>query len=125
MVIETLRFDPPIHNTRRVAVANIELNGITIKKDDLILVVLAAANRDPDQFANSMTFDIKRENNNEHLTFGTGEHMCLAKYFSVQLATEALYYLFTHYKVSLLGNEAEYEPMINARLPKAIWISIL
>ena len=125
MVIETLRFDPPIHNTRRIAVANIELNGITIKKDDLILVVLAAANRDPDQFLNSMTFDIKRENNNEHLTFGTGGHMCLAKYFSVQLATEALHYLFTHYTVSFLGNETEYEPMINARLPKAIWISIL
>ncbi|MBP1224824.1 cytochrome P450 [Flavobacterium sp. 1355] len=125
MVIETLRFDPPIHNTRRVAVANIELNGITIKKDDLILVVLAAANRDPDHFGNSIIFDVKRENNNEHLTFGAGGHMCLAKYFSVQLATEALYYLFTHYKVSLLGNEAEYEPMINARLPKAIWISIL
>lgn len=125
MVIETLRFDPPIQNTRRITAANIELNGITIKKNDLVLVVLAAANRDPYQFTKPTTFDIKRDNNNEHLTFGTGGHMCLAKYFSIHLVTEALYYLFTHYKVSFLKNEIEYEPVINARLPKAIWISIL
>ena len=125
IVTETLRFDPPIHNTRRIAVENIELNRFTIKKDDLILVNLAAANRDTDQFKNAMTFDIERENNNEHLTFGIGGHMCLAKYYSVHLATEALYYLFTHYNVSFLGNKTEYEPMINARLPKAVWISIL
>lgn len=123
MVIETLRFDPPIHNTRRIAVSDISVNGNTIKKDDLILVVVAAANRDPKQFENAMNFDGERVNNN-HLTFGIGGHMCLAKYFSVHLATEALYFLINNYKISFLENEIEYEPMINARLPKAIWVSL-
>jgi cytochrome P450 len=126
MVIETLRFDPPIHNTRRIAVADIQLNGITIKKNDPILVVLAGANRDLKQFINPMLFDIERNNNAEHLTFGIGGHECLAKYFSINLAADALLYLLANYKnISILENKIEYEPMINARLPKAIWISLL
>ncbi len=125
LVVETLRFDPPIHNTRRIASEDISLDDITIRKNETILVVLASANCDGKQFENAMIFDLERKNNSEHLTFGTGGHMCLAKHFSIHLATEALYYLFNKFKnISILENEIEYEPLINARLPKAIWISI-
>lgn len=124
IVLETLRFDPPIHNTRRIATEDIPLNKITIKKNDPILIVLAAANRDPRQFENAMNFDIERNNNHTHLTFGTGGHMCVAKYFSVSITTEALYYLFHNFDVVLSGNEITYEPMINARLPEEIRISL-
>jgi cytochrome P450 len=126
LVIETLRFDPPIHNTRRVAIADITLNDTLIKKGDAILIVLAAANRDLQRFSNPMNFDIERANNNEHLTFGIGGHMCLAKHFSITLATEALCYLLDRYKtIKLLERNIQYEPMINARLPKTILISLL
>lgn len=124
-VVETLRFDPPIHNTRRVAVEDISLGEITIKKNDFILVVLAGANLDSKQFINSMIFDPERSNNHENLTFGTGGHMCLAKYFSINLTADVLYYLLYNYEISILETKTEYEPMINARLPKAIWISLL
>lgn len=123
-VVETLRFDPPIHNTRRVAAEDIRVGEITIKKNDAILVVLAGANIDSKHFINPMNFDMERKNNHENLTFGTGGHMCLAKYFSIDLATETLYYLLRNYNIAILENEIEYEPMINARLPKAIWISL-
>lgn len=126
MVVETLRFDPPIHNTRRIASKDIQLNNSTIKKNDSLLLVLAAANRDPNHFTNAMNFDTERNNNHDHLTFGTGGHMCLAKHFSVTITNETLYYLVHNYKnISISENEIEYEPMINARLPKAIWISLL
>ncbi|WP_166921776.1 cytochrome P450 [Flavobacterium poyangense] len=126
MVLETVRFDPPIHNTRRIASKDIPLNKINIKKNDSLLIVLAAANRDSNQFTNAMNFDIERNNNHDHLTFGAGGHMCLAKHFSITIATETLYYIFDNYKnISLLTNKIEYEPMSNARLPKAIWISLL
>lgn len=125
LVVETLRFDPPIHNTRRIAAEDIQLNNSTIKQNETILVVLAAANRDDRQFENPTIFDIERTNNQEHLTFGTGGHMCLAKYFSINLTMEALHYLFCNFKnISILDHEIEYESLINARLPKAIWISI-
>lgn len=124
-VIETLRFDPPIHNTRRIAVEDISIGESQIKKNDSILVVLASANRDPKKFENESNFDIERNNNAENLTFGTGGHMCLAKYFSIHLATEALWFLFNEFKiVKILENNIQYEPMINARLPKTIWISL-
>lgn len=124
-VIETLRFDPPIHNTRRIAVEDIFIGESQIKKNDSILVVLASANRDPKKFENESNFDIERNNNAENLTFGTGGHMCLAKYFSIHLATEALWFLFNEFKtVKILENNIQYEPMINARLPKTIWISL-
>lgn len=124
-VIETLRFDPPIHNTRRIANENLHIGKSLIKKGDSILIVLASANRDPEKFENAMDFDIERINNNENLTFGIGGHMCLAKYFSIHLATEAIWHLFQNYKsISLLENQIQYKPLINARLPKNIWISI-
>lgn len=123
-VVESLRFDPPIHTTRRVAVEDIVLNDTVIKKGDKILLVLAAANRDPKQFSNPNTFDIARTNNNEHLTFGIGGHGCLAKHFSVRLATDALQYLFGRHKsVRLLDRKIAYEPLSNARLPQNILIS--
>ncbi|QOG03877.1 cytochrome P450 [Flavobacterium sp. MDT1-60] len=124
-VIETLRFDPPIHNTRRIATEDFYIGESLIKKGDSILIVLASANYDSEKFEDAMNFDIERINNNENLTFGIGGHMCLAKYFSIHLATEALWFLFQSNKsISLLENQIQYEPLINARLPKEIWISI-
>jgi cytochrome P450 len=124
-VIETLRFDPPIHNTRRIANEDFYIGESQIKKGDSILIVLASANRDAQKFENAIDFNIERTNNHENLTFGIGGHMCLAKYFSINLATEALFYLLNEYKtIALLENKIEYEPLINARLPKNIWISI-
>ena len=124
-VTETLRFDPPIHNTRRIAIEDFYIGESQIKKGDSILIVLASANQDPDKFDNAIDFDIERINNTENLTFGIGGHMCLAKYFSIHLATETLWYLFQNYKsISLLENQIQYESLINARLPKNIWILI-
>lgn len=99
-VIETLRFDPPIHNTRRIAVADFYIGESQIKKGDLILIVLASANHDSKKFKNAMAFDIERINNHENLTFGIGGHMCLAKHFSIHLATEALWFLFQNKTIS-------------------------
>jgi cytochrome P450 len=124
-VIETLRFDPPIHNTRRIAAEDFHIGESLIKQNDPILIVLASANRNPKKFANAMSFDLERSNNDENLTFGIGSHMCLAKHFSIHLVTEALWFLFNRYKtIKFLENNIQYEPLINARLPKNIWISI-
>lgn len=125
VIVESLRFDPPIHTTRRVAVENIVLNDMTIKKGDKMILVLASANRDAKHFLNPENFDPTRINNGEHLTFGLGGHGCLAKHFSIQLGTDALVYLFENYNnVSLIDENIEYEPLSNARLPKHILISI-
>jgi cytochrome P450 len=124
-VIETLRFDPPVHNTRRIAVDDIIINNIQIRKGQAILLILAAANRDPRQFNNPDSYNIDRANNTEHLTFGAGSHKCPANYLSVRLATDALTWLFGRYQtIQLVEKDIRYEPIINARLPKNIFISL-
>ncbi len=124
-VMETMRFDPPIHNTRRVAAEDILLNNVEIKKGEVILLVLAAANRDPLRFDNPDLFDIERTNNHENLAFGFGGHACIAKQFSIGLAAATLAFIFQHYKtIRLLEKNIQYEPLINARLPKSMMISL-
>ena len=124
-VLETLRFDPPVHNTRRILADDIFINEQQLKKGETILVVLAAANRDPAQFNEPDKYNIERHNNSQHLTFGTGHHMCAAKYFSMNMASETLSWLFQKYKrVKLLQQRIEYEPIVNARLPKEFVISL-
>lgn len=125
MVMETLRFDPPVHNTKRMAMDDIALGDAVIKKGELIFIVLAAANRDPRQFVNPNIFDNTRINNYEHLTFGLGHHACPANQFSVNLAIETLSYFFERFrKIELVEKNIQYEPLINVRIPKKTLISV-
>lgn len=124
-VTETLRFDPPIHNTRRVLIDDVVIGNETLRKGQAVLLVLAAANRDPAKFVHPDRYDICRSNNAEHLTFGSGMHMCVAKHLSVRLAADVLLAVFGKFKrVELLKKEIAYESLINARLPKKIVISL-
>ena len=126
MIIEALRIDAPVQNTRRVLTADLILEGQQLKKGETVLVVLAAANRDPRQFLSPGVFDPYRSNNASYLSFGSGAHVCLAEHFSVHLAAAALGYLFSAYKNVMLADDIiTYEPMINARLPKAIHLSVI
>jgi cytochrome P450 len=75
-VEEVLRYDPPVQLTARVALDDIEVGGTTISKGTMALVLLAAANRDPDQFSHPTTFDVARSDN-RHVAFGFGAHFCL------------------------------------------------
>lgn len=73
---EMLRYDPPAQSTVRISKADATVNGVEIKTGTPVFVVLAAVNRDPAQFPNPDTFDIRREPN-DHLAFGDGIHFCL------------------------------------------------
>jgi cytochrome P450 len=75
-VEELLRYDGPVSATARVAMEDIEIAGQTIKEGDLAMVILAAANRDPDKFPNPDQLDVRR-NITDHLAFGDGIHFCL------------------------------------------------
>jgi cytochrome P450 len=75
VIEEVLRYDPPGQNTRRYLAQNGRVAGQAMQEGDGILVVLAAANRDPALNPNPERFDMFRENRHM-LTFGAGPHSC-------------------------------------------------
>ncbi|HJZ31943.1 MAG TPA: cytochrome P450, partial [Hyphomicrobiaceae bacterium] len=76
-VEEFLRFLSPVQVTKpRFVGADIELGGAHLKKGDRIMVMLAAANSDPELNPRPDTLDLSRRPN-RHLSFGTGIHFCL------------------------------------------------
>jgi cytochrome P450 len=75
-VEELLRYEGPVALTSRNPVEDIELEGVRIPKEDELSLALAAANRDPDVFAEPLRVDLAR-GENRHLSFGFGAHFCL------------------------------------------------
>lgn len=76
-VEEILRLEPPVQFTVRGTRRTVEVAGQTIPAGKLVVIYLAAANRDPAVFADPHRFDIERANAGKHLSFSTGRHMCL------------------------------------------------
>ncbi|TDK95517.1 cytochrome P450 [Mycobacterium paragordonae] len=76
-VEEILRLDSPVQLTARVAGSDVEVAGMPIYRDEVVVVYLAAANRDPTVFADPHRFDVERSNAGRHLAFSTGRHFCL------------------------------------------------
>lgn len=74
---EALRMVSPVKHMRRTALADFELNGQKIAKDEKVVMWYGAANRDPDVFPDPDNFDMMRENIDKHLAFGHGVHKCL------------------------------------------------
>jgi cytochrome P450 len=75
-VEELLRFEGPVHVTARIATTDVEVGGQLVRKGEQAAVVLAAANRDPDQFPDPNRLDVGRADN-RHLAFAAGPHYCL------------------------------------------------
>jgi cytochrome P450 len=74
---EFLRFRSPVATgTNRWVSEDLEFGGKQMHRGDSVLVSLAAANHDPEMFAQSDELDITREEN-RHLAFGMGIHYCL------------------------------------------------
>jgi cytochrome P450 len=74
-VEELLRYESPVQHTARIAPAEVELGGKTIRKGSRVVAVLAAANRDPNRFPDPDRLDLLRQDN-RHVAFGWGAHFC-------------------------------------------------
>ena len=101
-VEEMLRFDCPISETARIATQDTTLNGCPVNAGDTLTASLSAANHDPNKFADPHRFDIERENN-DHLGFGSGIHVCLGSSLArleTQIAINALLKKFPNITLS-------------------------
>ncbi|AEH08432.1 MULTISPECIES: cytochrome P450 [Protofrankia] len=96
-VDELLRYEPPVQFTHRVALAERELAGHTFARGDGIVVLTAAANRDPAVYTDPERLDITRFAGRapapRHLSFSEGLHYCLGAHLGrleTQIAVDTL-----------------------------------
>jgi cytochrome P450 len=75
-VEEIVRFDSPVQFVHRNVLEDLEFDGHRLAAGDIVLGLLASANRDPARFADPDRFDVGRPDN-LHLAFAWGLHFCL------------------------------------------------
>jgi cytochrome P450 len=105
IVEHVLRFDSPVQHTRRFFADDAGLLGQTIRKDDAVLVVVAAANRDP--------------RTTELFTFGAGPHACPGKWLATTIAEAVV----CNADVTLLdaSSPLSFHPHPTTRIPRLTW----
>lgn len=117
---ELLRYDSPVQFTTRVLTEDETIGGKELKRGEMVLLGLGAANRDPEQFPEPDRLDIGRPDN-KHLSFGLGTHFCLGAQLArleVRIALETL--LRRMPGLRLEGAEPEYRAHFNLRGLKAL-----
>ncbi|WNC13038.1 cytochrome P450 [Brevibacillus brevis] len=77
LVEEMLRYRFHISKMDRMVTEDNDVLGVELKKGDLVIAWMSAANMDKDVFEDPFTLNIHRENSNRHQTFGNGPHFCL------------------------------------------------
>lgn len=75
-VEELLRYDGPVHLTARTALDNVDVGDTKVEAGEMCVVVLGAANRDPNQFPEPDRLDVGRAHN-RHIAFSAGGHFCV------------------------------------------------
>ncbi|GGS75242.1 cytochrome P450 [Planobispora rosea] len=122
VVEETLRYDPPVHITARVATEDMELSGVRLRRGAMVVLLLAAAHRDPGETDNPDAFDPYRPEI-KHLAFGLGPHYCLGAPLARLEARLALTRLVQRLpEPALLQDPPPYRDHVNLRGPLSITV---
>ena len=114
-ILEVLRYDPPIQNTRRFLAQDATIAGQAMRAGDTVLVLLAAANRDPQLNPHPARFDIHRDDRRS-FTFGHGPHACPGEAQALTIAHAGVEQLIAAGMVLEQG-EISYRASANARIP--------
>ena len=123
-VEEFLRYDAPVQVTGRSATERVELDDVTIEEGERVVLLLAAANHDPDRFEHPERLDVGRPDVRP-LSFGGGIHHCLGAALARIEAQVAFAGLLDRYgKVDLATDTVEWKETITLRGPKALPISV-
>jgi cytochrome P450 len=117
MVQEVLRYDSPVQNTRRFLAEDGIVAGEKMKAGDAILVILAAANRDPSVNPDPERFDLFR-NERRIFTFGVGAHACPGEALATTIAKAGVERLIASgVAFGRLAGTITYRASANARIP--------
>ncbi|AFM17762.1 cytochrome P450 [Mycolicibacterium chubuense NBB4] len=113
---ELLRYEPPAPHVSRSVTRDVTYHGRTVPAGSAMMLLVAAANRDPRRFgADADRFDIRREPH-QHLAFGVGTHFCLGNALARlegRIALDEILDRFPQWDVDL--SEAELSPTSTVR----------
>ncbi|WP_431494623.1 cytochrome P450 [Pseudomonas brassicacearum] len=116
LLAEIQRFDPPVQNTRRFIAAPCEILGTALNPGEVVLVLLASANRDPQLNPRPDTLLLDRPNRRS-FSFGSGRHECPGQTLAMDIACATL--------AAILEREPPldqltwcYRPSVNGRIPR-------
>jgi cytochrome P450 len=119
-VEETLRYDAPVQMTARVANGVMRVGDVDAPDGALVLLLLAAAGRDPEAFVDPDAFDIRRAPTG-HLAFAAGPHFCLGAPLARLEATVAIQSFATMLISPQLDPDSLlYKPNLNLRGPEQL-----
>jgi cytochrome P450 len=123
-VEELLRFDSPVHLTARTAMQDVIVGETEIKAGETLSVLLAAANRDPAEFAEPAVLDIGRTEN-RHLAFSSGPHFCLGAALARAEGQITLTGLITRFpNLELTVDQLEWNPTTTLRGLRVLPLSV-
>jgi cytochrome P450 len=123
VVEETLRYDPPVQLAGRNALEDIVIGDTAVAKGDTMLVLLAAAQRDPAEFDRPDTFDPDR-GTLRHLAFGRGVHYCLGAPLARLEAVVALAAVTARFPGARLDSEPHYKTNVTLRGLSALSVAV-
>ena len=108
---ELLRFEGPVERTlNRWATTDVEHDGQTIRRGELVILVLNAADRDPERFPEPDRLDVTRTDL-RHLAFGRGSHYCLGAPLArleAEIALETLFRRLPALRLAVRPDELEW-----------------
>jgi cytochrome P450 len=123
VVEETLRYDPPVQLAGRNALEDMVIGDTTMIKGDTMLVLLAAAQRDPAEYDRPDTFEPDR-GTLRHLGFGRGAHYCLGAPLARLEAGVALSAVTARFPDARLDSEPQYKPNVTLRGMSALSVTV-
>jgi cytochrome P450 len=122
-VEETLRYDPPVQLTGRVARGVLRVGDVRPPDGAVLLLLLAATGRDPQAFVDPDRFDISRGAAG-HLAFAAGPHFCLGAPLARLEATIALQAFVARIAGPVLDEgRLAYKPNFNLRGPEHLVVA--
>ncbi|MGW7196993.1 cytochrome P450 [Streptomyces chryseus] len=107
----------------RLALEDVTLGEVEVKKGELVLVLVEGANFDPDAFADPQKVDLARENNTAHLSFGGGQHYCPATALGkrhAEIALETLLEKMPDFQLAVPVEQLVWRTRFMKRMPERL-----
>ncbi|MFZ6757554.1 cytochrome P450 [Undibacterium sp. Ji50W] len=116
LVAEVARHDAPVQNTRRFVTQACEIAGQALQAGEVIVVLLAAANRDESANPDADSLQLDRPNR-KVFSFGHARHACPGQAIAEQTSASSLRHLLTSSEIDWGKLSWTYRPSLNGRIP--------